>query len=838
MKFTPSVIFLLFCFVSNFSFGQSKLLSPDEFLPHKIGEQFTPHHLLVDYYEYVAANSPHVQLMQYGYTNEQRPLNVAFISTPENLARLEDIRLNHLRQTGLEGGTMSSDKDYAIVWLTLTVHGNEAAGSESALPLLYDLANPENETTKNWLENTIVIIDPCANPDGNSRYIHWYRRYANAIPNPNPASLEHQEPWPKGRVNHYLFDLNRDWAWATQMETQQRLKVYGQWMPHVHADLHEMGINSPYYFAPAARPYHEYITDWQGDFQQEIGKNHARYFDENGWLYFTREVFDLFYPSYGDTYPIFNGSIGMTYEQGGSGRAGLEVMMENGQTLSLKDRIAHHKTTALSTIEVASKNANRLNEHFKKYFKDAMENPQGEYVSYIIKGDNTTSKLERLSALLDIHHIGYGSVASELTTTAYNYETGEEENVKVEENDLIISAHQPKGVLAQVLFDPNAVLEDSLTYDITAWALPYAYGLEAYASAERISPSVDFTLEKEEKNTLEKAYAYALPWESVEDAAFLSEVLKAGIKARFANQAFQLGETVFERGTVVISRGDNPKIDLVVQLQKLIDETGSTLVPLATGFMDEGPDLGSSSYTLIHAPKVALVGERPTFANEFGQVWHYFEQELHYPLSILRGSDLSRADLSEYNVLILPEGRYRFSEATREKISEWVAEGGRLIAIGYAVRALADQSQFGLKSDSNRGGNGSEEVIAERLKVYGTTEREAISSSMAGAIFKTKMDVTHPLAYGLPDTYFSLKTSTLVYPYQRDLANVAYLEQAPMSIGFAGAKAKEQLQQSIVFAVEDHGRGSITYMIDNPLYRAFWEEGKFLFSNAVFFVGQ
>ncbi len=839
MSLKIKAILLFIAVNSVFSFGQNKIQSPDEFLPHNIGEQFTPHHLLVDYYEYVAENSPYVQLMDYGRSYEQRPLKLAFVSTPENLEKLEDIRLDHLRQTGLVEGESTSE--FAIVWLSFSVHGNEAAGSESAMPVLYDLINPENAETKEWLKNTIVILDPAVNPDGYSRYTHWYRRYANAIPNPNLESLEHKEPWPNGRVNHYLFDLNRDWAWATQTESRQRLKVYGKWMPHVHADLHEMGVNNPYYFAPAARPYHEYITDWQADFQREVGKNHARYFDENGWLYFTKEVFDLFYPSYGDTYPIFNGGVGMTYEQGGSGRAGREATMDNHHILSLHDRVEHHKTTALSTIEIAAKNADRLNEHFRIYFNDAKNNPQGDYKTYIIKGDNAKSKLERLTTLLDRHDIRYGSVSTKTSLSdAYNYRTAETGKANLEKGDLVISAYQPKSVLTQVLFDPEAVLEDSLTYDITAWALPFAYGLEAYASKERINPTTTFELaENATRERLSNVYAYAFRWESLQSATLLSALLQEGFKARFANQAFKSGKHKFERGSVIVTRGDNPDIeDFSEKIEALVDEMAQEIVPLRTGFMDAGPDLGSSNFTLIHAPKVALIGDRPTFPNEFGQVWYYFEQELAYPLTIIRGNEITRTDLSNYDVLVLPEGRYRFGDTERQLLSSWVSDGGHLIAMGYAARALADQKEFGLKSDKNKGGNGSDDTVKARLRVHGTSEREAISSSMAGAIFKLKMDDTHPLAFGLSDTYFSLKTNTLAYPYQTSLANVGYLEEELTHVGFAGEKAKAKLQQTIVFAVENKGSGTITYMIDNPLYRAFWEEGKFLFSNALFFVGQ
>ena len=232
----------VFCTLSQDLWAQLK--SPDEFLPHKLGQQFTPHEMIVGYVRHVAANSPNIQLIEYGRTNEQRPLLLAFISTPENLARLEAIRVNNLRRAGVLEGDVDPRLEPGILWISFNVHGNEAAGSESAMAVLHALADTRNERTQQWLKNTVVIIDPCINPDGQARYSSWYRMVANAMPDPRPESREHQEPWPGGRPNHYYFDLNRDWAWQTQIESRQRMAKYNDWMPHIHVDIHEQGYNS------------------------------------------------------------------------------------------------------------------------------------------------------------------------------------------------------------------------------------------------------------------------------------------------------------------------------------------------------------------------------------------------------------------------------------------------------------------------------------------------------------------------------------------------------------------------------------------------------------------
>ena len=402
--------------------SHAQMQSPNQFLGYSLGDRFTPHHRVVSYFEHVAEAQPNVQLEYYGETYEHRPLLVSYVTSPKNFAQLERIRSANLHRAGLQD-TVTNDgfDDIAIVWLSYNVHGNEAVSTEAVMAVLYELADASNARTQQWLENTVVILDPCLNPDGRDRYVTWYNQHVGMPSNANPNSWEHHEPWPGGRPNHYFFDLNRDWAWATQQETQARLKLYNQWLPHVHADYHEQGVNSPYYFAPAAEPFHELITDWQRELQDSIGANNARYFDEAGWLYFTRERFDLLYPSYGDTYPTYNGAIGMTYEQGGSGRAGLAVLTEEKDTLTLTDRIEHHVTTSLSTVEAVAKQATKTVAEFAQFYQQAQAEPTGDYRSFVVKAEQNANKVTALRSLLDTHQIRYSQSTDRRQLSGFSY---------------------------------------------------------------------------------------------------------------------------------------------------------------------------------------------------------------------------------------------------------------------------------------------------------------------------------------------------------------------------------------------------------------------------------
>ncbi|HEU4555335.1 MAG TPA: M14 family zinc carboxypeptidase, partial [Chitinophaga sp.] len=286
------VICLLFAFRMGFS---QSLPTPDAFLGYPLGARFTPHYKVLEYFKAVAAVTPNMLLQQYGTTYEGRPLIMAILASPENFGRLKAIQQQNLDRVNGKG---SSADQPVIVWLSYNVHGNEAVSTEAAMRTLYMLADKSNAQTQQWMRNLVVIIDPCLNPDGRERYVNFYNQVHNLVPDPQRYAREHNEPWPGGRANHYYFDLNRDWAWQTQKESQERVAMYNQWMPQIHVDFHEQGIDAPYYFAPAAEPFHEVIKPWQRDMQTLIGKNNAKYFDEHGWLYFTKELFDLFYPSY------------------------------------------------------------------------------------------------------------------------------------------------------------------------------------------------------------------------------------------------------------------------------------------------------------------------------------------------------------------------------------------------------------------------------------------------------------------------------------------------------------------------------------------------------------
>lgn len=829
-----AVGFLLFTSVTVQA--QSTLQSPEEFLGYKLGDQWTPYYKVIEYVKHVSETSPMVHCWQYGTSNEGRELVYLVISTEENINRTEEIRTNNLKRAGLVEGTPTEDST-AIVWMSYNVHGNEASSSEAAMKTLYELARPGNDQARRWLQNTLVIMDPMLNPDGRDRYVYWYKEASGDKVNPHVTAREHNEPWPGGRTNHYYFDLNRDWAWLTQKESRQRNELYQKWLPHIHVDFHEQGHNSPYYFAPAAEPFHKAITDWQRQFQYTIGKNHAEYFDANDWLYFTRDVFDLFYPSYGDTYPTFNGAIGMTYEQ--AGQAGLGIIQAEGDTLTLHDRILHHFTTGMSTIEVVSQHAKEVVHEFEAYYQDARENPAGDYKTYVINGENNPDKLRSLFELLEEHNVQYGKAPRKKTYRGYNYRSGKSEDVEVTTEDYIVSAYQPKSVLARIFFEPNPELTDSVTYDITAWGQHYAFGLAGYALTERIKPvPAELPQNRLQDVATGTPYAYLAEWHTLDDMQLFTALLKKGIKIHVSSEHFIIGGNTYAPGTLIITRNANANFG--DQFDDIIQETATSfdqqLDPVFTGFMDSGPDLGSRAVHFLEQPRVALISGDGTSAKNVGEIWHFFDRQINYPVTLLDTGYFEFVDLADYDVLILPGGSYADStiENRLEEIREWVRDGGRLIALQEANAFLAGKEGFDLTlkeddKDANKPAFGTS---------FNRQKRERISESNSGSIYEITMDPTHPLGYGYGKSYFSLKLDTDAYHYLEEGWNIGIAGDGAHMSGFVGYEAEQRLENTLTFGVQEMGVGDVVYLVDNPLFRGFWYNGKLLFGNAVFMVGQ
>jgi hypothetical protein len=593
-----------------------------------------------------------------------------------------------------------------------------------------------------------------------------------------------------------------------------------------------------------------------------IGKNNAKYFDRHGWLFFTKQEFDLFYPSYGDTYPTYNGAIGMTFEQGGIS-AGLAVQTLDGDTLRLSDRLEHHFMTGMSTIEVSSQHQAQLLKEFHNYFAGELEHPGGEFKAYYIRNDSFGDRLLRLKRFFDRNLIQWG-YAPAATYLGLNYETGRMSQWKSSTGDIVINANQPRSNLLRVLLERQSRISDSITYDITAWSVPFVYGLQAYGLNSYVSGTPPTAVERSYADVPDTVYAYAVRWAGLNSAQFLAQLLQRGVKVRYAERPFQSAGVSYERGTLLIAAINLPERTYRKWIVDKAHEYGLAIAGIASGFVDRGADLGSDLVRMVHPPRVAMLTGDQVNSQDAGEVWHLFEQELHYPITLLNATEARQIAWKNFDVLILPNGGYRELEdkSVAEALKSWVREGGRLIAMQDAVMQLA-KGEWGIQEKGTEGAEGTrgaggvagpgrrgndsdkEKDDYDRkddysmLRRYDDRQREEVMNSVPGAIYRVELDNTHPMAFGYPDHYYTLKQDGNVYEFMHeDGWNVGVIKKDSYVSGFTGNRAKERLKDGLIFGVQNLGSGKVVYMADDPLFRSFWENGKLLFCNAVFLVGQ
>jgi hypothetical protein len=510
--------------------------------------------------------------------------------------------------------------------------------------------------------------------------------------------------------------------------------------------------------------------------------------------------------------------------------AGLGIINDEEIELTLVDRVTHHTTTGLSTIEVASQQAASLNSEFNKFF----QNNNLKYKSFVLKGN--PDNLQALAELLDKHEITYG-FATVGKVSGFNYSNNKKGTLDAE-GALVVSTNQPKGKMVQVLFEPNAALSTPLTYDITAWSLPYAYGLEAVASPTLVVANAANPNKTVVNMASPSAAGYIAKWNSMQDAEFLSALLKEGIKVRFSENELSFGSNKFGRGSLIITRSDNKSnADFDKTLIQIANELGRQLYASPTSFADNLTDFGSQYVHLIKNPRVAMLQGEGTSSLSYGALWHFFETQLKYPITSINTDDIKNIQWSDYDVLVLPDGNYKsiLNEDAFKSFEQWINKGGRVIAIGNAVAAFEGKDGYDLKKNSDEKAEKEKDTLGNMIP-YAQRELESTKDFITGSIYKVMLDNTHPLAFGYGDTYYSLKLGSDSYKFLNEGFNVGYIKEPESVSGFSGETAKAALKNSIVFAEAKKGSGSVVYMVDDVSFRSFWQNGKLFLANAVFFV--
>jgi hypothetical protein len=836
-------VFVLF--VAAASQAQTAIPAPDEFLGYKLGDRFTPHARILDYFRLLTARSNLITMQQFGETYEHRPLMLAVITSPKNRAALESIRANVAALTDPNATTQARANEIAkstpaIAWLAFGVHGNESSSAEVSMDVAHTLLTDPNSAA--LLDNLVVLIDPLLNPDGRERYISWFIRTRGEEADPNPDAFEHNEPWPGGRFNHYLIDMNRDWAWSSQREVQARVAEYRKWNPQVFVDFHEMGYQSSYFFPPDARPVNANLPKDVDTWLEKFGRADAEAFTKKGWTFFTGEEFDLFYPGYGDSWPSLHGAIGMTYEVAGHSRAGSAITRDDGTIFTLADRIARHYTTAMATLRTASENREGLLQYTYEMMRKQVTSGQN---TYLLQPDSPNFR--PLIEMLQRQSIAMSQLGAPVTVKASRIDSDAADTHLFPAGTVVINTRQPLGGLAQTLLERSPVFskgyveeqqkrahadEPDEFYDLTSWSLPLAMNVDTYVTTLPVTGDMHPYAAPAQPAFRAARYGYIIDGGDPNVYRAAGRMLRDGIRFNVSEDVVSVNDHNFARGSVVVLKGNN-KSDLDALLEKVIRDTAAAITPIDSGWTG-ATSFGSSKVHFIKDPRIALVGGPRVNATSYGMLWHTLDVDTPLPHSNVSAESLRNTDLSKYGVIVLPDGDYadRFGK-NAEKLKSWLNSGGTLVVIKGASSFLREK-----------------DVDISKLKPWEAPKKKDDDKDktpaapelyndyrVPGATFRTVMNDRSYLTFGVPrNPYVLIEGSAAFLPVSHAVDNIVTItKEKPLVAGVAWNESIDRLKGSIYLVSEPYGRGQVITFADDPHFRLFWRGTLPLFLNAVLY---
>ncbi|HUF24665.1 MAG TPA: M14 family zinc carboxypeptidase [Vicinamibacterales bacterium] len=836
------------------------------------GERITPPDGIAAYLRALAAAAPErTRLIEYAKSWEGRPLHVLIIGSPERIANLDAVKKG-LQQLADPRGIDQATADRlvrempVVVWLMHAVHGNEISSSDAALAEAYHLLAAQGDAGVDLIRReALVVIDPLQNPDGRARFVQQNLAGEAATPDPHPASLEHDEPWPGGRSNHYLFDMNRDWFSMSQPETRGRAGLMLEFYPHVVVDLHEMGGNSTYYFAPPADPLNPYITKDQQKWFDRFGRNNAAKFDERGFGYFIRETFDSFYPGYGESWPIFHGAVGMTYEQASS--RGLRFMRDDDTELTYRQGVVQHFTAAIQTAKTAADNREQMVRDYLEYRSSAARLGEiGTRAYVIVAPEHDPGRAAHLGRRLAAQGIEVYRADEAFPAAGRTVPAG----------SVVVPLNQPAGRLARNLLDADISQGDEFIkeqdrrrkrglgeqiYDVTAWSLPALYDLEVLSVERPVQPrSTRLTRDMTPPGggPLPAArVGYLIPW-GLGAAEAVVEALQAGLRVQTMDREFSVGGRQYPLGTALFRVANNPA-DLATKLGAIVARHGVTATPTDTAFVEAGVSLGSNDVALLKAPKVLLAYDAPSSSLSAGWARYMLERRWKQPVTTVRNSSLGRIELGDFDVLVLPSGNYTYNEDQVRRIREWVQRGGTLITMAESTRwatlernnllstwTLLRDGAPNVPPPAPSGGAAQRQtppkVDPEKFDYEQAIQPErAQSDGTSGAIVRVTLDKEHWLTAGLDNEIAVIvEGSRIFHPLKLNQGtNVGIYAKADRLVagGLVWPEVRTLMSQKAFLMHQRLGQGHVIGFAEDPNYRAFAEATQLLFINAVLLGG-
>lgn len=828
-----------------------------------LGVRYTPHDALMAYVRALAAAAPdRVKLLTLNVTEEGREQPFLVITSPENLKRLDELqtlnaKLADPRACSEAEARRIAETNPAFVWLGYSVHGSEASGTEAALAVAYHFASARSPEVLKQLDRVVLLLDLTQNPDGRARHLQAVAESTTPFNVSDPQDAQNTARWPGGRFNHRLFDLNRDWAWQTQGESRAKTAAFLRWNPQVLADHHEMWPEATYYFPPTMQPIHEALPSaFSGRWQAAFGQRVARAFDAHGWAYFSRDVFDLFYPGYGDSWPTFQGAVGMTFEVAGQG--GPAYKRQDGEILTLEARLQRHVAASLATVATAAAERQALLWDFQRARRERVAQGDRAGAFLLAEGEDPG----RARALVDL--LGRNGIEVLRTTADLGANPGAgglepvglAKAANLPAGSYLVPLDQPRGALAQALLEGEAHMGPKPTYDITAWSLPLAFHVPAWRAKTRPKVATAPLAAAPEATLTDAAWGYLIPGGHEGTERTLGALLREGFKATALAEPAMFKGQRFEPGTVILPRRTNPEA-LKGRLQILARENRHPLVAMDTAQMDAGPDLGSNRALILRTPRLALLMDRPANPMAFGAVAHTLT-EAGLPFVQLRTDRLGGTSLTRFtHILVVDDGaqgkawQQALGEGGAAKLKAWITEGGCLLAFqggaAYASRAgltptgyrlLAKAAEEARLKEKDPKREAPKADPAELVRPWDKREERALEESIPGAFLKVQVDGSHPLAWGLHAEGGGavLDTSDPILELSAGGENPLHYGKEELKVSGLVPKAMEaKLQQTAYAFREKLGLGAVILVAGDPVFRGQEPFTRRLLFNAIFF---
>ena len=805
----------------NVTYNKS-IPTPKSVLNFELGEMHTDHTQVALYMKEVAKASNRILIETTGATFENRPLQLLTISSPKNLANIDEILKRHQAITDSEANNNDLSDLPIVVYLGYSIHGNESSGTGAAIALAYYLAAAESPELEKTLEKTIILLDPSFNPDGLHRFSTWVNSNKSTHLVTDSNDREFNEMWPKGRYNHYWFDMNRDWLPAQLPESQARIRTYRKWMPNILCDFHEMGTNATYFFQPGEPSRtNPHTPELNQVLTRKIAGYHAKALDKIGSSYFIEENYDDFYYGKGSSYPDINGTIGILFEQASS--RGHAQESANG-ILTFPFTIRNQFTTSLSSLQAAYEMRKELLEYQRDFYVNAKnESKKSKIKAYIFGDEKDATRVNELAKILNQHKIEMLELKEDITINKKKF---------TKNLSYIIPVEQQNTRLINAIFDKQTIFKDSLFYDISAWSFDLAFnlnfeGLNSLALAgAKYNPTVK-TGVVSKKSTI----GYLIEWTDHQSPKFLNQILSKNLRVKTSKQPFTHVGKTFSYGSLLIpvQNQEMNSDEIFNYLNQIITEYAFEVTGVETGFTD-GINLGNPNFVTLTQPKVAMVVGQGVDPSDAGEIWHMFDQKAAMPLTKINTDQLQRVDLNKYTTLILVNGNYSdFSPKFITKIEQWIQSGGTLIAYQDAIKWLSDNKLIELVFKTGK-------LEAKDISFEQSGDYKG-AQEIAGAIFETQLDLSHPINFGIPRNTMPIfrNTSIIIEPNKNSYNNPIQYTKNPLISGYISKQNLELLKGTVPFQSIKKGDGKIIIFTDNTNFRSFWLGTEKLFWNAIFF---